>query len=197
MATPQKGESSGIIGTISKFAGAAVGTAVITGKRIVGSATPPSKGTSGRATRRAPAKIKKKVVKRKPAGSASKSGASRKKPAQSPVKKKKKSATPRKKTKRRKTKKKTAKSKVSGHSKDGLTPKTGTEINMLIEKQKSQLQIPIAEAETIDKDITSTNVSPKKSTGKKGATRSRKSSIPIIEYNDKAGKAVVPAASAC
>jgi hypothetical protein len=38
MATPQKDEPSGIIESVSKLAGTVVGSAVITGKRIIGSA---------------------------------------------------------------------------------------------------------------------------------------------------------------
>jgi hypothetical protein len=113
MATPQKGEPSKIIGSVSKFAGTLVGTAVITGKRIIGSATPSSEGSPdkpGEKTIRAPAKRKKKafskaetkvpktknkkkVVKRKP------TGASKKKLTQSPAKKKK-GVTPKEKTTR-------------------------------------------------------------------------------------------------
>jgi hypothetical protein len=46
MATPQnsKPEPSKIIRPISKFAGALVGTAVVTGKRIIGSVKPTSTG---------------------------------------------------------------------------------------------------------------------------------------------------------
>jgi hypothetical protein len=106
MATPQKGEPPKIIGSVSKFAGALVGTAVITGKRIIGSATPSSKGSPdkpGKKTIRAPAQKKKKaarkaetkvpktkkkkVVKRKGTGSSDKSGVSKKKRAYSPAKK--------------------------------------------------------------------------------------------------------------
>lgn len=112
MATPQKGEPSGIIGSVSKFAGTLVGTAVITGKRIIGSAKPSSEGPPdkpGKKTIRAPAQKKKKavrkaetkvpktkkkkVVKRKP------TGASKKKLTQSPAKKKK-GVTPKEKTTR-------------------------------------------------------------------------------------------------
>ena len=108
MATPQKGEPSNIIGSVSKFAGTLVGTAVITGKRIIGSATPSSEGPadkSGGKTIRAPSPKKgkavlktetkspktkkKKVVKRKRPGSSCKSKTSEKKPTQSPAKKKK------------------------------------------------------------------------------------------------------------
>jgi len=116
MATPQNGEPepSRIIRSISKLAGALIGTAVITGKRIIGSVRPPSEGPSdkpGEKTVHAPAKRKKKavrkteikipktkkkkVVKRKGTGSSGESGASKKKPTQSPATKKK-DATPKK-----------------------------------------------------------------------------------------------------
>ena len=108
MATPQNGEPepSRIIRSISKLAGALVGTAVVTGKRIIGSVRPPSEGPSdkpGEKTVHAPAKRKKKavrktgikipktkkkkVVKRKGTGPSGESGASKKKPTQSPAKK--------------------------------------------------------------------------------------------------------------
>ena len=119
MATPQNDEPSKVIGSISKFAGTLVGTAVVTGKRIIGSAKPSSKGPPdkpGKKTIRTPAKRKKKavskaetkvpktkkkkkVVKRKPTGSSDKSGASKKKRTHSPAKKKK-GVTPKKTTKR-------------------------------------------------------------------------------------------------
>ncbi|MHC4790986.1 MAG: hypothetical protein ACYS8Y_06060 [Planctomycetota bacterium] len=119
MATPQKGEPSKIIGSVSKFAGTLVGTAVITGKRIIGSATPSSEGSPDKpgektiraqakrkkkAVRKAETKVpktkkKKKVVKRKPTGSSGKGGASKKKRTHSPAKKKK-GVTPKKTTKR-------------------------------------------------------------------------------------------------
>ncbi len=116
MATPQKGEPepSRIIRSISKLAGAFVGTAVITGKRIIGSVRPPSEGPSdkpGEKTVHAPAKRKKKavrktgikipktkkkkVVKRKGTGSSGESVASKKRATQSPATKKK-GATPKK-----------------------------------------------------------------------------------------------------
>lgn len=116
MATPQNDEPepSRIIRSISKLAGALVGTAVVTGKRIIGSVRPPSKGPSdkpGEKTVHAPAKRKKKavretgikipktkkkkVVKRKGTGSSGESGASKKTPTQSPAKKKD-GATPKK-----------------------------------------------------------------------------------------------------
>ncbi len=136
MATPQNGgpEPWSIIRALSKFAGALVGTAVITGKRIIGEAKSPSKGSSDKPKKKnisAQAKRKKKkAVKRKPAGSSSKSGASQKKPAQSPAKKKK-IATP----------KKTAKNEVSSPSQNGLTSETCAGTNTLIEKQKPSIPI--------------------------------------------------------
>ena len=100
MATLQNDEPSNVIGSISKFAGALVGTAVVTSKRIIGSVTPPSEDPSGKpkkktmparsqrkkkAVRKTEAKVpktkkkKKKVVKRKGTGSSAKSKASEKK----------------------------------------------------------------------------------------------------------------------
>lgn len=155
MATPQNGEPepSRIIRSISKLAGALVGTAVVTGKRIFGSVRPPSEGPSdkpGEETVHAPAKRKKKavrkteikipktkkkkVVKRKGTGSSGESGASKKTPTQSPAKKKK-DATPKKKTTRRE-KKKTANSKGSSHSQDGLISEIDTGTNGPIGKQE-------------------------------------------------------------
>jgi len=212
MTTPQNSESSSVIGAISKFAGTLVGTAVITGKRIIGEAKPPSKGSSDKPKKKnipaqtkrkkkvvhktetkAPKTKKEKGVKRKPAGSSGKSGASKKKPAQSPVKKKK-IATPKKKTKRRKTKK-TAKSEVSSHTQNGLTSETSAGTNTPTEKQKPQVQHPIAKAEIADKKSSNVNGSPEEGIKKKSATKSRKPSIPIIEYKDKANKAVATTAS--
>jgi hypothetical protein len=144
MATPQNGEPgpSKIIGCISKSTGALLGTAVVTVKRIIGSVAPTSKGSSDkhrRKTMRAPAKRKKKairktetkvpktkkkkVVKRKGTGPSGQSGASKKKATQSPAKKEK-GATLQKKTTRRKTKK-TEKNEGSSHSQDGLISETG------------------------------------------------------------------------
>jgi hypothetical protein len=160
MATPQnsKPEPSRIIGSISKLAGVLVGTAVVTGKRIIGLVTPPSEGPLDKhrgKTVQAPAKRKKKavrkteikipktkkkkkkVVKRKGTGSSDESGASKKKPTQSPAKKKK-GAKPKKKTTRRK-KKKTAKSEGVGHSQDGLISEIDTGTNVPIDKQEPQL----------------------------------------------------------
>ncbi len=87
MATPHKGEPSKIIGSVSKFAGTLVGTAVVTGKRIVKTATQAEEEPLGKArkkTVRSPAgkkkkaaartkaksrKVKKKVTKQKRTGS--------------------------------------------------------------------------------------------------------------------------------
>jgi len=143
MATPQNGEPepSRIIGSISKLVGALVGTAVVTGKRIIGSVRPPSEGPSdkpGEKTVQAPAKRKKKavrkteikipktkkkkVVKRKGTGSSGESGASKKKSTKSPAKKK-----------------KTANSEGSSHSQDGLISEIDTGTNVPIGKQEPQL----------------------------------------------------------
>ena len=161
MVTPQNGESLGVIKSVSKFAGTLAGTAVITGKRIIGQAKLPSEGSSDKPKKKnipAQTKRKKKVirkteakapkiknkkavkrkVKRKSAGSSGKGGTSKKKPAGSPAKKKK-IATPKKKTTRRKTKK-TAKNEVSGHSQNGLTSETSVVMNTPTEKQKPQVQ---------------------------------------------------------
>ena len=69
MATPQNGEPepSRIIRSISKLVGALVGTAVVTGKRIIGSVRPSSEGAldkPGEETVHAPAKRKKKAVRK-------------------------------------------------------------------------------------------------------------------------------------
>ncbi len=154
MATPQNGEPepSRIIRSISKLTGALVGTAVITGKRIIGSVRPLIEGPSdkpGKKTVHAPAKRKKKavrktgikipktkkkkVVKRKGTGPSGESGASKKKPTQSPATKKK-GATTREKTTHRKTKS-TTKSEGSSHSQDGLISEIDTGTNVPIGKQ--------------------------------------------------------------
>ncbi len=214
MATSQKGESSGTIGSMSKFAGTLVGTVVVTGKRIIGSAaTKPKKkavkrkpagssgkgGTPKKKQAQSPAKKKKKkVAKRKPAGSSGKGGASKKKQAQSPAKKKK-SATPKKKKTARKKKKK-AKSKASSHSQSRLISQVGAETNVPIETQEPQLLI--AEAEMADEKFSSASVSPEVDTGKNGTTGTQKPRtgtqkppVRIIEYSDKPDKATVPTTS--
>ncbi len=168
MATSQKGESSGTIGSISKLAGTLVGTVVVTGKRIIGSAA---------------TKPKKKAVKRKPAGSSGKGGAPKKKRAQSPAKKKK-GAIP---------KKKKAKSKASSHSQNRLISQVGAETNVPIETQEPQLLI--AEAEMADEKFGNTSVSPEVDTGKKGTTGTQKPPVRIIEYSDKPNKATVSTTS--
>ena len=60
MAVPQNGKHLRIIGSISKFAGALVGTAVVASKRIIGSATPPNKGHRTR-LKKAPTPRKKPI----------------------------------------------------------------------------------------------------------------------------------------
>ena len=84
---------------------------------------------------------------------------------------------------------------MSSHSQDGLTSETGAETRLPIEKQKPQVQLPIAEAETADKKLSSVNGSPEEGIEKEDMKEIQKSPIPIIEYNDKANKAVVPATS--
>ena len=106
----QKVEPPKVIGAISKFAGALVGTAVVTGKRIVKTATPADEGPSAKPKKksvRVPVKkrkkasvktkakgrkvkkkaAKKKVAKKKSTGLTGKSAKPRKGPAQSPTKK--------------------------------------------------------------------------------------------------------------
>jgi len=101
MATPRnrKVKPPKVIGAISQFAGALVGTAVVTGKRIVKTAAqaggePPAK--PGKKSVRAPAKkkatvkpkvrkAKKKAAKNKHTGSAGKGKTPRKGSAQSPA----------------------------------------------------------------------------------------------------------------
>jgi len=108
-------EPSKIVGAISKFAGALVGTAVVTGKRIVRNVTPSSRdsGKLKEKSVQAPAKRKKgvtgkkkkKAVKRKGTSQARKGGTSEEKSVQATVKAKKKT-TRKEETKGRKTKKK-------------------------------------------------------------------------------------------
>jgi len=105
MATPQNSESSSVIGAISKFAGTLVGTAVITGKRIVKTAARAGEEPSGKPrekTEKTPArkkkktavktkakgrKVKKKVAKKKSTGPGHKGKTSRRGSAQPPAKK--------------------------------------------------------------------------------------------------------------
>ena len=108
-------EPSKIVGAISKLAGTLVGTAVVTGKRIVRNVTPASgasgelKGKSVQAPakrkRGATDKKKRKAVKRKGTSKARKGGTSEEKSVRAPVKANKKT-TRREETKDRKTKKK-------------------------------------------------------------------------------------------
>jgi len=103
----QKVEPPKVIGAISKFAGALVGTAVVTGKRIVKTAAQTGEEPSAKPKKksvRAPAKkrrkaavktkakgrkVKKKATKKKSTGPRRKSKTSGKGPAQSPAKKQK------------------------------------------------------------------------------------------------------------
>jgi len=107
MTTPQKCEPSKVIGSISKFAGTLVGTAVVTGKRIVGSVRTSSESPLKKTEKKTvqvpvetikkvvhkPAtttkRKKKKVVKRKAKGLSAETAPPQGKPAQSPSKKKK------------------------------------------------------------------------------------------------------------
>ena len=69
MAVPRNSKSLGVIGSISKFAGALVGPAVATGKQIIGSATPPDKGRRTSRTRLKKATTpRKKPTRRKAKG---------------------------------------------------------------------------------------------------------------------------------
>jgi len=177
MATPQNGkpEPSRIAGSISKLAGTLVGNAVVAGRRIIGSVSPPSEGSldkpggktveapvkkKKKAVRKTKAKVpktkkkKKKVLKRKGTDSSGKSGASKKKSTHSPAKKKE-GTKPKKKTTRRKTKK-TVKSEGSSHSQDGLISEIGTGTNVPTERQEPQPQPPIAEAEMVGEKSSST-----------------------------------------
>ena len=99
----QKIEPPKVIGAISKFAGALVGTAVVTGKRIVKTAAqagekplpkprkksvraPASKKKKAAAKTKAKGrKVKKKAAKKKSTGPRRKSKGPRKGPAQSPA----------------------------------------------------------------------------------------------------------------
>ncbi len=160
MPTPKnaKPEPLKIIGPVSKLVGAVVGTAVVTGKRVIRSVRSSSEGPSdkpGEKTVHAPAPAKKKkeavrktgikipktkkkkVVKRKGTGSSSVSKASKKTPTQSPAKKKK-GATRKKKTTRRKTKKNT-KSEGLSHSQEDLISEIDSGTNVPIGKQELQL----------------------------------------------------------
>ena len=58
----QKPKSPKVIGTISKLAGALVGTAVVTGKRIVKKAAKPSEKTAGKSGKKSAGEPKKKSV---------------------------------------------------------------------------------------------------------------------------------------
>ncbi len=94
----QKVEPPKVIGAISKFAGVLVGTAVVTGKHIVKTATQAGEGSSG--------EPREKIV-------------------LAPVRKKKKKAAVKTKAKGRKVKKKVAKKKRTGPAGNGRTPRKG------------------------------------------------------------------------
>jgi len=81
----QKVEPPKVIEAISKFAGALVGTAVVTGKRIVKTAAQAGKGSSGKPRE----KIVRAPAKKKRTGPAGNGRTPRKGPAQSPAKKQK------------------------------------------------------------------------------------------------------------
>jgi len=92
----QKIEPPKVIGAISKFAGVLVGTAVVTGKRIVKTAAqageepspkPRKKKKAAVKTKAKGRKLKKKVAKKKNTGPRRKSKGPGKGPAQSPAKK--------------------------------------------------------------------------------------------------------------
>ena len=92
MATKQsrKVKPPKVIGAISEFAGVLVGTAVVTGKRIVKTAAHAGEELSSKPRKKAvrvPARKKKKVAKKKSTGPGHKSKGPRKGPAQSPAKK--------------------------------------------------------------------------------------------------------------
>jgi hypothetical protein len=138
MATPQNDGPSRIIESISRFAGTLVGTVVLAGKQIIHLIVSPSEVPSDKLEKKTsrvrsqtkkkavrkkkiktPKTKKKKAIKRKPADSTGKGGASKKKRAQ-PSAIKKKAVTPGKKPTHRKANK-AAKTKISSHSQDGLT----------------------------------------------------------------------------
>jgi len=120
MATRQKDKigPSRVIGTVSKFAGTVVGTAVVTGKRIVRNVRPVSRGFSN--------ELEEKSV-------------------QAPAKKKKK-ATRKKETKgrKKKKKKKTEKGKSSSRPQNRPISRVGTKTSVAVKARKSQP--PVTEA---------------------------------------------------
>ncbi|MHC4487582.1 MAG: hypothetical protein ACYSW7_00170 [Planctomycetota bacterium] len=153
MATRQndKTELTKIVGAISKLAGTVVGTAVVTGKRVVKNVTPSSRASSGlgkkstqtsakRKKKAAPkkkakglkAKKKRKVVKREGTGRPRKRGTSEEKSVQAPAK--------RKKTTARKAGTKSQKAKKKGEiaKKKGTSParKRGTSKKVEVVKEQ-------------------------------------------------------------
>ena len=118
MATRQKDkiEPSGIVGAVSKLAGALVGTAVVSGKRIVRNVAPVSKDSSDELEEKsmqAPAKKKK--------------GATRKKETKGPKTKKKK-----------KMKKGKSSSSPRNHPISKVGAKVGAKTNVAVKAQESQ-----------------------------------------------------------
>ncbi len=153
MATRQsdKTELSKIVGAISKLAGTVVGTAVVTGKRVVKNVTQPGGALSelGKKSTQTPAKRKKKaapkkkakgqkakkkrkVVKRKGTGQPRKRGTSEEKSVQTPAK--------RKKTTARKAGTKGQKAKKKGEiaKKKGTSPARKGETSKEVEAVKEQ-----------------------------------------------------------
>lgn len=123
MATQQRDGHSGMIESVSRFAGTIAGCTVGAGKWIVDSVTGASNGSArkpGGKTAQTPARKKiKKVTKRKAAGTARKSTTSAKKASSSSSGKKKKSTSPKKKAASIQTKKKTARKTTRGGAPGG------------------------------------------------------------------------------
>ena len=120
MATRQKDkiEPSGIVGAVSKLAGALVGTAVVTGKRIVRNVAPVSKDSSD--------KLEEKSMQ---APAKKKTGATRKKETKGPKTKK---------------KKKMKKGKSSSRPQNRPISRVGTKTSVAVKAQESQP--PVTEA---------------------------------------------------
>jgi len=160
MATPHgEPKPSRIIGSISKLAGAFVGNAVVTGKRVISSVTPLSEELSGKQrkkTIKAPAKKKKKEVRKagtkvpktkkkkkkviKRTGSSGKSRVSKKKATKSSAKKTKKTKKAKKKKGTTYRKKTAAKKEKYNRPQDGLISEIGAGEGVPIEEQEPQVQ---------------------------------------------------------
>jgi hypothetical protein len=141
-------KSSKIIGSISKGAGVLVGTAVVTGKRIIGTVISPradklqapaegKKKVTGKPVSKGPKK-KKKAVKRKATSPSAKSPASKKKSTRVSAKSKQ-SVTSKKKTAGTKIKK-TVKSEGLSPSRKAHVSGTGAGTNVPVGEQKPQLR---------------------------------------------------------